>query len=127
MNSFDEMVGMFETNGLSREAAEIAARGRDYATVAEAREAAILNDRLTAAQEAADETTAYAPPGTPPALAEAVALAESAARTRLGMPFVEAREYVEDLTRREVARRGDGGAARWLKQFAGAVGAGESR
>lgn len=120
MNTFDRLVESFKGMGLNQQAAELAAKGRGYSTVGQAREAYRRHDAIAEAERRATQATGAAAPAAPaPTLSAATALAESAAVTALGMRPDEAHRFALELREREQRRQGtDDRTARWLQTFA---------
>lgn len=120
-STFDDRVETFRLSGLSPQAAVVAAIGRDHRTEGEARAYYERYDRLQEAERrAAEALLAPTAPAAPGLDAETLQVAE-AARTRLGMPIDEARQYAVHLREREVRRGGAEHARRWQTAFAVAL------
>lgn len=119
MDTFDRLVESFKTHGLGQEAAELAAKGRDFSTVSEAREAYRRNGAIVEAErQATDAQKTVASGQSAPLLSDARKLVESAAHASLKMRPDEAHAFATRLQERELPRRGTDGTARWLKTFA---------
>lgn len=108
MDAFDERVGQYQALGLTREAARLAAIGRDCSE-AEARRA------LQEGYERLREQQTRRQPAT---LAEAESRVYEAARATLGLPVEQASVYARERREAAVREHGTVGSLAYLTQLA---------